>query len=93
MLNMATPTSLLVASRAHPAGIIRSLTADFLRMRQTLHRTRDQSEFSDSEEVRWVRLWRERESRGGVEKELMRCRKGGEREGERERERSTCAVA
>ena len=53
---MATPLGLGMTSLSQPAGIIRSLTAEFLRARASARRSRDQSDVSDSEDVRWVSL-------------------------------------
>ena len=76
---MATPVGLGITTHSQHLGIVRSLTDDFLRARAASRRSHgDQSDVSDSEDVRWVSEERERvrERRGGG--------KGMEREGGRE---------
>ena len=58
---MATPVGLGIITHSQHLGIIRSLTDDFLRARAAARRSRDQSEVSDSEDVRWVSEERETE--------------------------------
>ena len=89
---MATPVGLGITTHSQHLGIIRSLTDDFLRARAAARRSRDQSEVSDSEDVRWVSEEREREREREGERGRERGRERG-KEGDKEcgiRERECC---
>ena len=75
---MATPVGLGITTHSQHLGIVRSLTDDFLRARAASRRSRgDQSDVSDSEDVRWVSEERERVREKGGEGKGWRGREGG----------------